>query len=335
MLNASWACFALILLNLNLATAEEVVKKDTIQFNSDQGCKILFIGDNVVQMTGFTGIDSLVSMLNDDLRKASAQSDFPSNPRIVHYFVTENGKRRLKAEDNESMEPPVDINAEKQSLLLDLPSNVYFIYDLKDNYEIRIYVNDKKQLESLVTNFQVGLKVIKDDIKSIKSNYKVTLNRSATGWVVVDKQRKRNDMIEMSPNFGLGLIGNTWSPSVGADLSLIFSNKYGLASVKFGATFSGFTFAVNGGMDFSKINFVQSFGLKAMYNISDSYDHSYKSRWVGLSGGMLKADKNSILNKSYKFGFVAEGFGAFNFSFDAIIVGKKKSVYGLTMVFPF
>jgi hypothetical protein len=333
---ASWAFYAL---TLTTSVAQEPMDyeylKDTIIFTPDENSKILFIGDDLSEMIKYKRLDSLISFLSGDIKTARAQSAFPENAITTHYFISATGKRRLKAEDPESIQG-FDIEKEKKSLELDLPVNAFYIHDLVNNYEIDIYVKDQRQIESLANeNFTAGLLTLTSDKKVIKRNYRVELSKTSTGWNLTGKEKKQNDMIEVTPAFGVGMIGNQWSPVIGSDLYLTLSNKYGAPSFRAGVNFSGFTFTPENNMDFTNINFVQSYSAKVMWNSSSFYDKVRKPHWIGLSVGKYKTSKESELNNKYKFGLSCEGIGQLNFSFDVILFGNKKSLYGLTMVFPF
>jgi hypothetical protein len=337
LLLALWLCFGL---SLTSAFAEEPEKdliiQDTIIFLPDSNVKVLFIGDAMKEMTSCQRIDSVKMMLISDVEKAQARAGYPVAAKTTHYFISTEGKRRLKAESEEYLEQGVDVEKESRSLQLGLLPYAYFIHDLVSGYEIQIYLSDPSQLKLLKNyNLSAAISTIAADKKMKRNSFKTELERRDNEWILKSTKRRRNDLLEITPNFGFGLFGNQWSPAVGLDLRLTLTNKYGLPSYRFGFGLVGYTFTHDNSLDFSNVNFLQSYNLTLMANLS-AYDTKYtKAKWFGVSGGLLNTTDDSGLDKRYKAGIVAEGFVPFSFSFDIIFLKEKKSVYGMTMTIPF
>ncbi len=119
---------------------------DTILMLIRDRVKVMFIGNDLSEMADFKKVDSLKVLFINDLEEARKQSSYPMDSRTTHYFVHPNGKRRLKAENEDYSESDIDLTAEKSSLGLDLPPYLYIIHDFSSNYELRIYLEHPEEL---------------------------------------------------------------------------------------------------------------------------------------------------------------------------------------------
>ncbi len=336
LLIALWACYAMTAAGLTAGENETVSQyNDTIIIVPDSSVKIIFIGENMEGMSSYLRIDTVKTMLINDVQKAQSRPDYPASAKTTHYFISADGKRRLKAESQDYLEQEVNIEKESRSLSLGLPPYGYFIHDLKYGYEIQIYLSDPEKLKSLST-YDLGKAISLTGDKDVyKNNYRADLERRESEWILTNKNRLRSDMIEIVPSFGFGLIGNQWSPAVGIDMRLSLTNKYGVSAYRFGFSFLGYTFTHSNTMDFENLNFVYSYTGKIMFNLM-SYEKSDRSaKWFGLTGGWMKSSEESQLKNRFKAGIIAEGFGPFSFAFDVIFLKDKNAVYGMTMLLPF
>src|SRR4051812_18412054 len=149
MLFALWACLAL---SETVFCAEEESKKDlrdTIVIIPDTNIKVVFIGHDMKAMSTFARIDTVKNMLINDIAKASLREGYPKAAKTTHYFVSSEGKRRLKAETEDYLEQGVDVEKEKRSLMLGLLPYAYYIHDLESGYELQLYIADPAQINSL------------------------------------------------------------------------------------------------------------------------------------------------------------------------------------------
>ena len=337
MLLGSWAIFAL---SISVAQAdddnENKTYRDTIVLAPDENTKVLFIGNNLKEMVKYTRLDSLKLLLIEDIKKAEKQANYPMAPKTTHYFVTATGKRRLKTEGEDFLEPEVNVEKERQSLELNLPPYTYIIHDLAANYECYIYVKDSGQIKALSNeSFNDALSSIASDKKLLRHTFRVDLEKKNDLWKLQDHYRSTEDLIELTPSFGLGLIGNQWSPTLGGDVQLMLSNRYGKPAFKSAFGLSGYTFMQSNNNEISGLNFVTAYCFKFSGNLSSLSPGSSKAKWAGLEGGWMKASRGGSLDGAYKIGFLSEGFSVFNFSFDIIRTKNKNSIYGVTLMFPF
>lgn len=337
LLFALWACLVLIKANSqelkdDKSSTTSKMYKDTLMIIPSSDMKVMLLGKFQKDLSNFSDVDSLKEMLINDVASAKKQEGYPNDSKMTHYFVTGEGKRRLKAENEDFQESSVNVQREKRALRLDLHSYEYIIYGLKNNYECHIYLKDPGNLDKLSRiNLAEAINAAKADPWNIKNSSRLDVAQENEKWILKNHSRSKQDMIELSPSFGLTLIGNRMSPTAAFNLSIILTNRYGHGSVKTGISYDLSTFADWSNNQINNLNIVNSYQLYVMTNLSDS-----KQRWVGLQGGLLKSKANeSPFNNKWKFGFITEGFGSFNYSFDVIMLGNKKAVYSLGLKLPF
>jgi len=332
LLIALWLCYVLPA----RASEESKTMNDTIVIIPDTNIKIIFIGNGIKDMVSFERIDTLKDMLIGDVQKAQAQPGYPKAPKTTHYFINENGKRRIKAESEDFLEQGIDVEKEVISLNNSLPSYAFIVHDLVSGNELQFYLADPDQLSSLSKyKLSNAFKTIANDKAIQRKNFRIDLTRNDNEWMVTKTQKNRQDMIEISPTFGFGLIGNQWSPAVGADLLLGFTNRYGNSNFRVGLSFLGYSYPLSNNFDFSNINFVQSYDAMFMFNLRDSNSKGEKSRWFGVTGGKLQTSEEGDLDNRWKFGIITSNICPFNFRFENIFLKDKKSVYSFTMLIPF
>lgn len=335
---ALWACLAFSLSTnaqseQNCAPNENANRsQDTIIINPMEGIKIILIGKNSKDLDLYNNLDSIKTLFLSDIDQAIKNNTYPTDAVLTHYFVHPNGKRRLKAENEDFTQSTVDVKKEMRSMTLQLPPIEYILYALQNNYQCHIYVKDRNELTKLSgISLKDALAAATEDKQTIKQNTRIEIEKTNEHWMIKDKRRTRLDFLELSPAFGISLIGSRWSPTAAFDLSILFQNKYGIPSIKTGISYGVNSFADWNTESFSNMSIVASYDFKFMTNTSDS-----KAKWVGLQFGYMKSyEKSGPLHNRFKAGFVAEGFGAFNFGFDVIFLQDKKSVYGMTLKVPF
>ncbi len=338
LLIALWACLA----NLQDSKAQYYLdedkaewnskEKDTIRINPSEEITIILIGKNKTGLLRYENADSLIQLFLADMDKAIKSSVYPAGSRLTYYFVSANGKRRLKAESTDYAEQSVDIQKEKWSLTNELQPYDYIIYAFENNYEMHIYLKDPALLSSLSQiKISDALAAAIENKKIIKQSTRIEVEKKNEHWTIKDHGRDKTDFLELSPSFGLSLIGSRWSPMAAFNLSLIFDNKYAIPFLKTGVSYSINSFADWSSEKFTNLNMVASYDFKIMTNISGS-----RAKWVGLQAGFTKSyEKSGPLHNKFKTGFVVEDSGSFGFSLDVIYLKNQKSIYGLTVKMPF
>jgi hypothetical protein len=334
LLLALWAC---LICSLNCSANDEPkFFNDTIIIKPDTNIKVIFIGTTMKEMTSFEALDTLKNMLIADVAKAKTQPGYPQDAHTTHYFVSEDGKRRVKAESQDFIEQGIDVEKEARSIKLGLPKYSFIIHDLRSGNEIQIYLDDPSRLSTLANySFTDAIKTIAGEKKIQRTSYRVDLERSDKLYMVQQTHRDRNDLIEITVQCGFGLIGNQWSPAIGADLVMGLSNKYGVSTFRIGGSYLAYSFPQNNDLDFSKINFVQGIDAKFMFNMRNEQSKSEKNRWFGVTAGKYTSSEPSGLDNRWKVGIVTDNIGPFNFKFETVFLKEKKAVYAFTMLIPF
>src|SRR4051794_2642149 len=114
MLYALWICFGLSTTinaqnnNSTSSTDDENRYRDTIMIIPSPESKVLLIGNGMKSLVKSPGIDSLKNLMINDVNNARKQASYPASAKVTHYFVSPNGKRRLKTESEDYTEPVVN-----------------------------------------------------------------------------------------------------------------------------------------------------------------------------------------------------------------------------------
>ena len=309
---------------------------DTLVLKLSTGNKILFIGSDFKEMKNYTSADSIKTLFMNDLDQALSKGQVNAGSQKIYYFVHGNGKRRLKAENPEYNENSVDVGYEIKRLNLDLPKYEYHLYDLEQGYVLQVYLTDPAQLKNVLgeTSIDEAIRFAKSNAKTVlKRTYKAELSIENDNIKFDKKAEGHSDAIELTPAFGVGLLGNTFAPVVGFDLWLRLTNRYSVSRYRMGLGLTAFPFVNTVGREITSVDFVRSYDLKFAVNINSR--RSDDPHWLGLQGGFTNSNEIRSFNNAYKFGVSYEGKGPFNYSFDLIKDANKNSLYGFTIKLPF
>jgi len=343
MLTAIWILFALT--SLKMYAQEEGVHvsgltptekgfNDTLVITLKGSDKILFIGDELKQMTKYEKADSLKQLFITDYEKAVNDHSLSKDVQLVYYFVHPSGKRRLKAENPEFTDNRIDPAYEIKRLNLDLPKFQYCIHDLNTGYEFQIYISNPEDLKATLNsvNLNDAIRFTGNDKKVLRRTYKLELIGENNTFKISRQTHGRQDAIWLGPSLGVGVLGNTIAPIAGFDMMLSLSDKYSVGKFKTGLGFTVFPFVNSLNNETMGVSFVHSYDLKFLFNQNTGTKE--KSNWIGLEGGIMKSYGMSSYNNAAKFGILYEGNSSFIYSFD-MIMDKNKYLYGITVKIPF
>ncbi|MFN8143591.1 MAG: hypothetical protein U0073_04150 [Bacteroidia bacterium] len=307
---------------------------DTIIFSPIPDSKVLIIGPDMREMQRYTKLDSIKVLFLGDLKTAKEQHTYPEGSRLTHYFVHPNGKRRIKAESADYQEPEVDLEAEKRSMSLELPPFAFLLHDLESEIDCEIYLKDPAQISLLESvSFTDAVKSLGENKKSMRKFSRIDLEKEGSSWKQKFESGNDLDYLEVTPSFGFGMIGGAWSPIIGANMSLRFTNKYGIPFLRTGLAMYGRMLADYSHKEFSNFNKVVEYEMNVMLNVAGR--KASKPSWFGLQGGFYSAEKNTSLRGAFKAGFICEGFGSFNYGVDIIKLKNNQTLLGLSLRFPF
>lgn len=309
-------------------------KNDTLIFSPITDSKVLIIGPDMSLFADYTKLDSVKSLFLSDMKKSQEQNSYPAGSKVTHYFVHPNGKRRIKAESTDFLQQGINVEEERKSLSLKLFPYSYILHDLESDIYCTIFLKEPSQLPSLETiSFNDALRSLSADKKAARKHYRIDLEKEGSEWKHKSEFASHQDFLELTPSFGLGIIGGAWSPVLGAHLSLTFNNKYGLPKYKLSGSLNGYLFADYFNKTFSNFYPVHNYQLGFMFNFAPA--KTSKANWFGLQGGYFQSRESGSLNGAYKVGIMCEGFSVFNYSVDLIRDKQKNNLMGITLRFPF
>jgi len=307
---------------------------DTLVIKLSGSDKILIIGGNLKNIYKYKQADSIKTLFLSDILLAQANNSLNAEATKVYYFVTNNGKRRLKAENVDLTENAVNIAYELKRLQLDLPKYEYHLFDLKNEYQIQIYLSDAKQLKTQLENTN-----IESAINFVNTNAKKDFNRTfklelatENGYKITNKTQGRTDALIINGAFGVGIIGNTIAPIAGIDMLLYLSNKYSVGKWRTGLSYNVFPIANTLNNEVKSVSLVNSIALKGLYNLNE--ENKDNPFYIGFQIGLLKSNDIKSFDNAFKWGILLSG-KSLNYSFDIITDTNKNTLYGLTIYLPF
>jgi hypothetical protein len=305
---------------------------DTLIIKLSGSDKILLIGGDLKDMHKYKQVDSIKTLFVNDITAAQNNNTLTTDATKVYYFITSNGKRRLKAENVDLSENSVDINYELKRLQLDLPKYEYHIFDLKNEFQIQIYLADPKLLKSVLenTNIYEAITFTNNTAKKdFKRTYKLELN-TENGYKIGNKTQGKMDAIMINVKAGIGLLGNTLAPVTGFDILFDLSNKYSYGKYKLGIGVNNFPVVNSIGGEIMSVSFVNSIVVKALINSNNKGDANY----LGLQFGIMKSFDIKPYDNAWKFGLLQQT-KYLDYSFDFITDNNKNGVLMLTIYLPF
>lgn len=301
--------------------------------------------NNVLMLTGKTlkfyqlwaeAADKIKTSFIVDYNLAANAQQINKNAQMVYYFVDGESKRRLKTEAPEYTENRVDVAFEVARMKLNLPKYHYKMIDVGSGVCMHVFMNNPDSLTTQLgeVSIQAAMNKAFENKKLSSEFYKVVIATDSNTYRIVNSKQVRYSSFEVAPFYGATLFGNSFSPIIGAQFDLSFSNKYGNQFLRTGFDLTGFSLLETNNGELTKINLLTAYDFKLMYNLkpnvkSDGY-------WIGLGAGIVTSNDLSSYNKAFKFGLIAEGIGPFRISIDFIQPrGYKNSFTALTLKLPF
>ncbi|MBK0404813.1 hypothetical protein I5M27_17610 [Adhaeribacter sp. BT258] len=317
-------CLAFIALTFPLwaQTNTEQNPQDTVLIRLQGRNQVHIIGKRLRTLATYERADSLKAYFFSDLNKSLQNGSFPEMPKRIHYFVSQQGKRRLKAEINEEFAAKFDLGYEKTRMNLDLPPLHYTIYDLPENVEIHFFLEDSAATElAATTMLSPALQAVKKEGK--KANLLSTYRLEKTGFGFENRNPKKNKVITLEFNGGLGgmLFGSQLSPVISYDLYITLPSRRFLKH-RFGASYNGFLLTDFKEGKFENLNTGTS--LKGYYQFKINSTGQHDS-WFGLSAGYVGTDKSTGLKRNEFIWGLISTQGRNSFSADMIPLGNKEA----------
>ena len=333
-----WACFGL----MQAANAQESAKrKDTLIIQISGNSQLHIIGNSMKEISKYERADSLKNLFVRDYKKALDKGTIANSTHRIHYLVSKEGQRRMKAANDTYTEEPFDLEAEKKRFEFKLPAIHYTIYDLAKDIEMNFYLEDSLAINQL-ENFHISnaLKMLSESKREIKSNYRLNFERDGLGFKLNEKAGRRQIELNMVPVVGLVVIGDRLSPMLGGDWGLVLRNKYHVPKTRFGFLFNGAMLYDRQEPKLTKFTEVINYEVSLSFNTSQSE----KERWGGPHVGFITGlEDYGFPKNTVKFGFHFPIANNFTYSLDFIsdsrkhfsnlfqIDTKEKSIYSMSV----
>jgi hypothetical protein len=303
--------------------------QDSIIISVQPGLKIILTGQSLKDLLKYKRSDSLIQLFLSDFSLA-AERKAVVNSRAVHYVVNANGKRRLKAENEDFQEPAFNLVKEAKAMTMELPPMAYYIYDVQTATEIQIFTTSPEKLKTLA-DLNLADLLIAQKIKSaeLRRTRSYVLQRTDSNWKGTARVSAPKDLIVFSPLFGLSVIGSKLSPETGFKLSLLQSDRYDRLKWSAGLSYNLNVLSSYDKGDFSDIQDVQSMNAFFMATARGSEERLWGS--VGAQLGYV-FKSTGVLNNSIKFGLFTT-FKGYQLGFNTYFLRNEEVLYGLSLLF--
>lgn len=302
--------------------------RDTIFMKASKDVKVLFLTGDITELH-HVALDSVINLLIADWNIALSKGAQPESVRN-YYIISESGKRRLKSETPDFIESDFNVEEEREELEFGLSGKSFVIYNFQEKYECRIYTDDLLKLRNY--QFDNAIEIVLGNKKIKRQNYRFDIGNDERGWALINQYRWVEDLLEFEAFFGVGLLGNTWSPANAYNLNLTFTNKYAVPVFRLKLGYKGYVIPGREENSFSGLSYLNSGDIGFMMNASESR----KPKWFGLSAGVFKAtDKDYFLHNKWKISIESQFDSHLFVSFDLIPVARKKNFAAVSFLIPF
>lgn len=303
--------------------------QDSIIISVQPGLKIILTGQSLKDLLKYKRSDSLIQLFLSDFSLA-AERKAVVNSRAVHYVVNANGKRRLKAENEDFQEPAFNLVKEAKAMTMELPPFAYYIYDVQAATEIQIFTTSPEKLKTLadlnLADLLIAQKIKGAELRRTRS---YVLQRTDSDWKGTARVSAPKALIVVSPLFGLSVIGSKLSPETGFKLSLLQSDWYDRPKWSAGLSYNLNVLSSYDKGDFSDIQDVQSMNAFFMATARGSEEGLWRS--VGAQLGYV-FKSTGVLNNSIKFGLFTT-FKGYQLGFNTYFLRNEEVLYGLSLLF--
>lgn len=311
--------------------------QDTILTTLQSGEKILFIGDDLMNMRNYQKADSIKVLFLTDWTKAIETGQLNYDMQKVHYFVNENGVRRLKAEDISFSNLTVDVSAEIKRLKLNLPKYCLTLYDIKEGFRLEIYTNNPESLKTNLenTNIDLATQLALTSKRQSRRYFSIYLEQEGAKFNITQKNTNCESSFEVSPLFGLTLLGRTPSPVIGVLSYFSLYSKYGAPFMRLGFAYTGTSIINFTENAIAYDALISSNEIRIMINTA-SHSPNVRPNWMGVSGGYVTcSDKANLFHDSYKFGIWYNNGGAFSYGYEIYNTNVKKDIHAVSIMYTF
>lgn len=322
--------------NVNTGKAESTIYTDTLTVKLKGNNQLMIIGKSLKELADYADkADGVKTTFLTDVTKAYQAQSIYNTATEVYYFYNNSTSRRIKSETATVTDAKVNVAYEQYRIVNNLPKHHYTIYDLENGVELQLYMSTPDSLLAQLgeISLSTAIKTVVDNKRAVRRYQHAVLSTENNTYKLLGDYPSFHASIEIAPFAGIGLIGNTLTPTVGAIAQYRHTNKYGNPTFKVGGSLNAFTIVETLNSEITKVHLLRSYDGFVAFNMNTR--SSEKASWIGLAGGLIKSNSLSTYNNAYKFGFIIDGVGAVNWELDFIKPKGQNTVYGLTMKMPF
>ncbi len=312
------------------------VYTDTLTVKLKGNNQLMIVGKSLKELADYADkADGVKTTFLTDVTKAYQAQSIYNTATEVYYFYNSSTSRRIKSETATVTDAKVNVGYEQYRIKNNLPKHHYTIYDLENGVELQVYMSTPDSLLAQLgeISLSTAIKTVVDNKRAVRRFQHAVLSTDNNSYKLLGDYPRFSASIEIAPFAGVGLIGNTFTPTVGAIAQYRHTNKYGKASFKVGASLNGYTMVQTLNSEITKVHLLRSYDGFIAFNMNTRTTE--KASWLGVVGGVLKSNSLSSYNNAYKFGIMIDGVGAVNWELDFIKTKNQPSVYALTMKMPF
>lgn len=330
-----WAFIASTVTSFAQNEENSIQVNDTLVVLLENQNQVRIIGPSMLDIIAYTKADSLKELFVNDLKKVIVQTENKQLPKTVWYIVSANGKRRLKMKTDEYADESFDLKKETYRLQQDLPAHELTIYDLRTGIIIQFYVANEKGLDLIYnTSLQSAINFALANKKEAKQVYRYDIKPQLDGFTMVHKQRNHLGSLELSPNVGANLIGNVFTPVIGADIAIHYFDKHSIEVFRTGLRMNGYFFSDFTGGKFNKIYANTGYDLFFALNMNTRSRTPY---FFGIEAGFLSnTDGFDRVFKGNPLHFGLNiAYKGFEYSFGGIYIDKNQRIPMVGVKLPF
>lgn len=336
---ANYTCrlaIALLLLSGFTANADERTPSDTLVVQLENNNHIRIVANSFKDLSKYSRADSLLAVFATDAQRAHAGKSYSEWPKVMHYLMTADGKRRLKMQNDEFTEGEFNLEKEKYRLHENIPAYHYTVYDLASETELHLYLERAENITLLQQHsIDSAIQALAQWRKQTKRYYNVQLLPQQHRYALGKTKGELKRTLEFSPDINAYLIGNQWTPTIGFEAKVVLSNKYGTPYLSAGGAMMSYVFSDFSAGKFNGFTHNIGYDLRLSFNMNDM---GGKPLWFGVEGGIITAPEKELTEgftgTAYRFALVTELHGL-GFSFGGIRDSYKRGIPTIGIRLPF
>jgi len=271
---------ALFMFTAFTAKADDPTPSDTLVVQLENNNQVHIVTSSFSELARYHRADSLLAIFVADAQRAHAGKSYSEWPKVMHYLMTADVKRRLKIQSDEFTEEEFNLEKEKHRLQENVPPYHYTVYDLATETELHLYLERAENITLLQQHrIDSAIQALTRFKKQTKRYYKLQLLPQQQTYAVGNTKGKLARSLEFSPDVNAYLIGNQWTPTIGVEARVMLNNKYGTPYLSFGGAMMSYVFSDFGGGRFNGFTHNVGYDLRLAFNTNANGTKAY---WFGI-----------------------------------------------------